>query len=251
MTIGLKRGIVYGPVASRRLGRSLGINLLPPRRKLCPFDCVYCQYGPTAAATPHGVAAELPTVDLVAAAVEAALLRLDEPPEWLTFSGNGEPTLHPDFPDAVEAVLELRDRLCPAARTAVLSCSTEAGRPAVRDALARLDARIMKLAAGTDEMLRWYNRPAADITLAGILDGLSGLPDVVIQTLVAAGEGGNFGLRNLKAWLGNVADLQPRSVQLYSLARPTTSRGLLPVGPAELNAIAACLQGAGVAAEVY
>ena len=98
MTIELKRGMVYGPVASRRLGRSLGINLLPARDKLCCFDCVYCQYGATTSCDPSTLAKDLPAVDQVVAAVEDALKRLPEPPAWLTFSGNGEPTLHPPSP---------------------------------------------------------------------------------------------------------------------------------------------------------
>ena len=102
MTIELKRGMVYGPVASRRLGRSLGINLLPARDKVCRFDCVYCQYGATTSCDASTLAGELPAVDQVIAAVEDALHRLPEPPAWLTFSGNGEPTLHPDFPAAVD-----------------------------------------------------------------------------------------------------------------------------------------------------
>jgi len=122
VTLRPKEGITYGPVRSRRLGRSLGINLMPPRRKVCTFDCVYCQYGRTASFSVDSAESGLPTVPEVAAAVELSLAGLAEPPEWLTFSGNGEPTLHPEFPAMVEAVDTLRDRLCPATGTAVLSC---------------------------------------------------------------------------------------------------------------------------------
>ncbi len=251
MTIELQRGIVYGPVASRRLGRSLGINLLPSRRKLCSFDCVYCQYGPTACATAAAVEDELPTVEQVTAAVESALARLSAPPAWLTFSGNGEPTLHPRFPAMVDAVVKLRDRVCPDARTAVLSCSTEVGRPEIRAALARLDARVMKLDVGNEAALSRFNRPAPGVTLAAILEGLRGLDDVTLQTLVAGGGEGNFEARALKAWLAVVADLAPARVQLYTLARSTAARDLAPVGRAQLEGLAATLRTAGVAAEVF
>jgi wyosine [tRNA(Phe)-imidazoG37] synthetase (radical SAM superfamily) len=251
MTIELKRGMVYGPVASRRLGRSLGINLLPARDKRCRFDCVYCQYGATTSCDASRLAGELPAVDQVIAAVEDALRRLPEQPAWLTFSGNGEPTLHPAFPAAVDAIVALRDRLCPQARTSVLSCSTEAGRPEVRSALARLDARIMKLDVGSEEALRRYNRPAAGVTLAGILEGLGQLEEVTLQTLLAGGADGNSTPADVDDWLERVLALRPRAVQLYTLARPTASRDLAPVTRAQLEAVAETLRAAGVGAEVY
>jgi wyosine [tRNA(Phe)-imidazoG37] synthetase (radical SAM superfamily) len=251
MTIELKRGIFYGPVASRRLGRSLGINLLPPRGKLCPFDCVYCQYGSTACHDPSRLAGELPSVEQVEAAVETALRRLDEPPEWLTFSGNGEPTLHPAFPAMVDAVIDLRDRLCPQARTAILSCSTEIGRPPVQSALGRLDARIMKLDVGSEEDLQRYNRPANGVNLEGIVDGLRQLGDVTIQSLLTAGDEGNFNGSSLKAWLDRVVELAPQTVQIYTLDRPTACHALLPVGLSELRAMAAALQRANLRAEAF
>ncbi len=251
MTIELKRGAVYGPVASRRLGRSLGINLLPPRRKLCSFDCVYCQYGRTESRDVAGIENELPAVDVVLAAVEAALSRLDRPPEWLTFSGNGEPTLYPGFPEVVDGILELRDRVCPGTRTAVLSCSTEAARPEIRAALARLDARIMKLDVGSQALLDKYNRPAPGVTLDGIVAGLAGLEDVTLQALFAGGEDGNFTAANLKSWLNLVSRLRPREVQLYSLARSTAPADLRPLGRKELSAIAAMLDKEGIRATVY
>jgi wyosine [tRNA(Phe)-imidazoG37] synthetase (radical SAM superfamily) len=251
MTIELKRGVVYGPVSSRRLGRSLGVNLLPTRRKLCRFDCVYCQYGRTECFVAAGLERELPTVEQVLAAVEAALHQLAAPPDWLTFSGNGEPTLHPDFPAVVDGVIALRDALCPTARTAVLSCSTEASRPAVRAALGRLDARVMKLDVGSQAMLEAYNRPAPDLTLDTILDGLGRLADVTLQVLFAGGEEGNFTAPNLNEWLDRVVDLRPRSVQLYSLARPTAAERLDRLGPRELGAVAHALGHEGVDARVY
>lgn len=251
MTIELKRGMVYGPVASRRLGRSLGINLLPSRHKLCTFDCAYCQYGPTSSSDASTLVDELPSVEEVIVAVEEALHRLPGPPAWLTFSGNGEPTLHPGFPAAVDAVIALRDRLCPQARTAVLSCSTEAGRPEVCAAIARLDARIMKLDVGSEEALQRYNRPAAGVTLAGILEGLGQVEEVTLQTLFAGGEDGNFSRSEVDAWLERVARLGPRAVQLYTLARPTASRNLAPVTRAQLEVVGEMVRAAGVEAEVY
>jgi hypothetical protein len=194
-----------------------------------------------------GIENELPAVDVVLAAVEAALVRLDRPPEWLTFSGNGEPTLYPDFPDVVDGIIALRDRVCPGTRTAVLSCYTEAARPEIRAALARLDARIMKLDVGSQALLDKYNRPAPGVTLDGIVAGLAGL-GTTLQAL-AGGEDA-ISPPAPKSWLNLVSHLRPRGAA-YSLARPTAPADLRLLGRKELSAIAAMLDKEGIRATVY
>jgi wyosine [tRNA(Phe)-imidazoG37] synthetase (radical SAM superfamily) len=251
MLLELKSEITYGPVSSRRLGRSLGINLLPARRKVCTFDCVYCQYGWTRCFDVAPVASTLPSVEEMVAAVTAALKTLDPLPAWLTFSGNGEATLHPRFPEMVDALLRLRDRLSPGSLTAILSNSTQAGEPAIRAALARLDARIMKLDAGDEEMLRAYNRPAPGVSYGKMLDGLAALDDLTIQTLIAAGPGGNDASAHVERWLAQVRALSPSAVQLYTLDRSAPARSLRPAALEQLDAIADQLTSTGISATVY
>ncbi len=252
MLLELKRGVTYGPVRSRRLGRSLGINLLGGVAKTCTFDCLYCQYGWT---PPDAVArldqAALASPGEVLAAVEAALAGLDEPPAYLTFSGNGEPTLHPRFDEIAEGLLVLRDRLAPSARTAVLSNSTRVHDPRVRAALRRLDVRIMKLDAGTETTFRRFNRPSGEVSLGRVLDGLRDLGDVTVQTLFAAGPDGNASAEDVRAWVSAVLTVRPVAVQVYTLARGYPSERIGPVGSRFLAAVRDRLRDLGVAAEAF
>ncbi len=252
MLLDLKRAATYGPVASRRLGRSLGINLLGSAAKVCTFDCLYCQYGWTPpdalAGDAHG---RLPGVDEVLAQVEGALARLAEPPAYLTFSGNGEPTLHPRFGAIVDGVRAVRDRLAPSARTAILSNSTRVGDPAVRAALARLDVRIMKLDAGDEATFRRFNRPRGGVTFAQVLEGLRALGGVTVQALFADGPDGNAGSDEVRAWLDAVVSVRPVAAQIYTLARGYPSDRIGPVGARLLGAIRDRLRAFGVPAVAY
>lgn len=250
MLLELKADHVYGPVRSRRLGASLGINPLPAGRKTCSFDCLYCQYG----WTPRGCRADsdaFPPAGRILAEVEAALARLAEPPAFLTFSGNGEPTLHPAFPALVDGVIGLRERLAPTARTAILSNSTRLGDPAVLAALRRLDARIMKLDAGTQAGLDTFNRPLEPLAVGDVVDGLCALGGVTIQALFAAGPGGNLGAAHIAAWTDQVVRIRPVAVQVYTLARGFPSRDIEPVAPEALEAVAHALRQRGVPATAF
>lgn len=252
MLLALQKGILYGPVRSRRLGPSLGINLLPPGEKLCNFDCVYCQYG----WSDHARLGEierlpLPSPAEVRAALDGALPACAPRPDYLTFSGNGEPTLHPLFPEIVEAVIAARDRHLPAARTAILSNGTRAGVPAIREALRRLDARIMKLDAGGPELLGRYNRPAPGVDLAGIVEGLRVLGGVTLQSLFTGGPGGNGTERAVSEWLEQVRRIGPLEVQVYTLARGYPSRRIEPLAPERLAEIRDRVRATGFAAEAY
>jgi len=252
MLLSPQRGITYGPVRSRRLGRSLGINLLPPGHKVCDFNCCYCQYGWTDPAILAATAAtDFPAVPRVLDAVAAALEALAEAPAYLTFSGNGEPTLHPRFGEIVDGITRLRDRLAPAARTAILSNSSRAAVPAVRAALGRLDVRIMKLDAGTEAGFRRYSGPAGALTLDAVVAGLRALPDTTLQTLLAAGPAGNLDAPELEAWLEQVVAIRPRLVQVYTLARGVPSDQIAPATPAQLAAVQARLAALGVPAQVF
>jgi wyosine [tRNA(Phe)-imidazoG37] synthetase (radical SAM superfamily) len=252
MLLSPQSGITYGPVRSRRLGRSLGVNILPAGRKICNFDCRYCQYGWTDRAFLKAMTAEdYPSVPDVLDAVSATLAALSEPPHYITFSGNGEPTLHPHFGAIVEGVSDARDRLAPAARTAILSNSSRVGISEVREALARLDVRIMKLDAGSEACFRRYNRPVDGLKLETVVEGLKALPDVTLQTLLTGGAAGNLADAEIEAWLGRVVGIRPRTVQLYTLDREAPDRDLVPATPAELSAVRAGVEERGIRAEVF
>jgi wyosine [tRNA(Phe)-imidazoG37] synthetase (radical SAM superfamily) len=234
----LKQEIIYGPVNSRRLGRSLGINLLPARSKVCSFDCVYCQYGRTRVKTLAPGPEGFPTLGEVITAVETALT---SGPDFdhFTFSGNGEPTLHPQWPEIVEAVRQLRDRHRPAARLTLLSNSSTAARPAVRATLARLDVPIMKLDAGDETTLAAINCPTSGISLEAIVEGLAQVPGLVIQTVMVEGAVINCAGPALENWLDTLARLRPLRVQVYSTDRPVPEAGVERVPPERLQQIAA------------
>ncbi len=234
----LKQAIVYGPVNSRRLGRSLGINLLPAWGKVCSFDCVYCQYGRTRLKTLEPGPEGFPALDEVIAAAEMALHSGPEC-DSLTFSGNGEPTLHPQWPDIVEAVRQLRDRYRPAARLVLLSNSSTTARPRVRETLARLEAPILKLEAGDEATFAAINRPVNGLRLEGIVAGLAQVPGLRIQSVMVAGAVTNCAGPAFETWLGILARLKPVQVQLYSTDRPVPEASVERVPPERLQQIAA------------
>jgi len=194
---------------------------------------------------------DYPAVRDVVDALAAALQALREAPRYLTFSGNGEPTLHPRFREIVDGVNRVRDRLAPNARTAILSNSSRVMDAGVREALGRLDERIMKLDAGTEAGFARYNRPVAGLKLGAIVEGLRALPDVTLQALLTGGTAGNLEDAELEAWLANVARIRPRLVQLYTLDRDAPDRYLLPATREQIAALAARLADTGVPAEVF
>jgi wyosine [tRNA(Phe)-imidazoG37] synthetase (radical SAM superfamily) len=255
--ISLQTGIIYGPMRSRRLGVSLGINLLPEEYKLCSFNCVYCQYGWTPQPTHEALGAlkDLPRPTDVAAALEKALkaaarkrLKLDA----ITFSGNGEPTLHPGFGEIVDATLALRDRYVPQIKLAALSNSSTIDRYEVRAALDRLDLRIMKLDAGSEEILHQLNGPAPPFYLKNIVDGLKNLKDVILQSLFVQGRITNADPDSVALWIASVREIRPAVVQLYTLDRVPADNRISKVNLATLQWIASQLRWhAGVKAEIY
>ena len=234
----LKQEIIYGPVNSRRLGRSLGINLLPTGSKVCSFDCVYCQYGLTRVKTLEPGPAGFPPLGEVIAAVETAL---KSGPDFdsFTFSGNGEPTLHPQWPEIVEAVRLLRDRYRPTVGLTLLSNSSTVTRPAVRATLTRLEMPIMKLDAGDEATLTAINRPAKGICLEAIVEALAQIPSLTIQSLMVQGAMTNSAGPAFENWVSALARLKPVQVQIYSTDRPVPEAGIERVPPERLQQIAA------------
>jgi len=251
--IPLQKSIVYGPVASRRLGRSLGLNISPPGGKLCTFDCVYCHYGRRAPVAPAALEAAcgFPSPDDVAVALAGAL-RETPPPAYITFSGNGEPTLHPAFGDVVAAVRGARDRLAPGARLAVLSNASTLSDAGVRDVLSRLDTVILKLDAGTAAVWEAINAPASAVRFEDVVAALAAFDGYTLQSCFVDGVGSNAGEDALEAYVAVVARLRPRRVQLYTTDRPVGTAGVRKVAAEKLAEIARRLRDeVGVAADVF
>ena len=217
--IPLQNNIIYGPVNSRRLGLSLGINVLPAKVKVCSFDCQYCQYGWTGGYDDSLTEKLLPSKDEILGALEVNLKNKKVKPHYITFSGNGEATLHPDFPALVEGVKLLRDKYSPGSKTAILSNSTMVHDPLIRQALSNLDMRIMKLDAGDEEVYQNYNRPVNKFKLDAIIGGLRRMEDVTIQTLFTSGPEGNYTKSNIRLWIEKLKEVKPVFVQLYTLDR--------------------------------
>lgn len=223
--------IINGPVRSRRLGISLGLNILPPRSKLCTFDCPYCECGFN---TPKAAGERWPSPDIIADAVRKTLTLSGVRPDWVTFAGNGEPTMHPRFPTVVERVLATRDELLPSLRVGILSNGLSAGKPAMRAALDRLDARMMKLDPGPVEQVNGvaYDRER-------LVTNYRGLRDVIIQAMVVEGPGySGASDEAIAEWLGYLRRVRPVGLHLYSIARAPADQGVRSVARDRLMEIA-------------
>ena len=235
----LKPGIIYGLVRSRRLKSSLGINLSPTQLKLCSFNCQYCHYGFTKVVTESsaGYDEHFPTPQDVETALRHALKTFQETPLYITFSGNGEPSMHPDFPEIVDQVNRIRDAQVPSVQTAILSNSSTAHIPEVRDAILRLDVPIMKLDAGDPDTFRKVNRPAKGVDFDRLVSALAGMPDITIQTCLLSGSISNSEDAQIDAWIEQIARIRPKEVQVYTVDRPPADSGLVPVPHDRMAAI--------------
>ncbi|HOF21080.1 MAG TPA: radical SAM protein [Bacteroidales bacterium] len=247
--------IVFGPVKSRRLGVSLGINLLPLNRKLCNFNCIYCECG----WTPEGqeaVKKGLPSRQKVFEALDRKLSEMkagNRAPDVITYAGNGEPTLHPEFPGIIDDSILLRDKYFPEARIAVLSNATTIGRPEIREALMKVDQNILKLDSAFDQTVKIHNQPRVSIKVAELIKNLSELNgQLIIQTLFLRGSYNGRMIDNttpgeLSAWLDALKKIQPSEVMIYTIHRDTPSGSeLRKVPAADLKRIAAMVNSMGI-----
>lgn len=243
----LQAGLVYGPVPSRRLGRSLGVNLTPFGRKTCNFNCSYCQYG----WTDFPAKGDFPRPADVIDAVDRALL--DDPGvDSITVAGNGEPTLHPAFGPIVEGLVEVRARRAPNAKLALLSNGSTLNRMDVVYSLPRFDTRCMKLDAGDVTTFRMVNAPS--IHLGRLIADLRSVGHLMLQSMfVRDGDGmvDNTTPRAVDAWLGAVDQIRPESVDIYSLARRPARRTLQAVPANVLDGIALRVLDLGIPARVF
>jgi wyosine [tRNA(Phe)-imidazoG37] synthetase (radical SAM superfamily) len=239
MLLELKEGIIYGPIDSRRLGKSLGINLMPGRLKLCSFNCVYCHFGQTDELSVDigEYADDLPGSGEVVKAVERALKSSLEF-GYVTFSGNGEPTLHPDFPELVDEVVVLRDRYRPDVKVALLSNSTALARAGVREAVLKIDVPVFKLDAGTERTFRAINRPARGVDFDDITERLSSLDGIIVQTVLVDGAPSNVVAGELESYFRVIEKIRPIEVHIYSIDRPVPNTGISLVPPDKLEELA-------------
>ena len=242
--------IVYGPIRSRRLGVSLGMNLMPTTAKLCTFDCVYCECGWNQPVS-HPV---LPTREQVREALTSRLIALSSNQlDVITFSGNGEPTLHPEFLGIIEDTCALRDRYCPKAKISVLSNSTQLGRADVVKALRMCDNRILKLDSAIDKTMRLIDKPVNEnLTVEQVAEWLAVFEgDFTLQTCFLRGEYEGQVIDNttpeeLSAWYTMIERLRPKQVMIYVIDRATPLQTLSKVPAAEMEAIAAPLREKGI-----
>ena len=243
---------IFGPVHSRRLGVSLGINLLPADGKTCTFDCVYCERGFNA---DHRPQQKLPTREQVAAALESKLLDMQHngpTPDVLTFAGNGEPTCHPHFPEIISDTLQLRDKYFPQAKVSVLSNATFTHRQAVHDALMLVDNNIQKLDTVNADYINKVDRPTGAYDVNKIVEQLKAFNGrVVIQTMFLKGMSNGVDVNNtgdeyVQPWLKAVKYIQPREVMIYTIDRETPDHDLQKATHEELDAIRDQVIAAGI-----
>jgi wyosine [tRNA(Phe)-imidazoG37] synthetase (radical SAM superfamily) len=236
--------IVFGPIKSRRLGTSLGINLLPLNGKVCSFDCLYCECG----LNEQFRGGKLPKTAEVLIALEERLKSMQSDkivPDVITFAGNGEPTMHPDFALIIDKTIELRDRYFPNAKVSVLSNATLLDKPSVFDALLKVDNAILKLDSANDETVRVLDRPASSAyTVQNIVDRMKAFNGkLIIQTLFTRGiyQGqvfDNTTESEVTGWIERLREIAPESVMIYAIDRETAVPGVLKVTLKELLEIA-------------
>ena len=248
--------IVYGPVRSRRLGLSLGVNLLPLEAKLCTFDCIYCECGWNG---DNSGSRRFNDREQVAAALESALVAMaaeGQLPDVVTFAGNGEPTMHPDFEAIIEDTIALRDKYAPSAKISVLSNATQLHREDVVRALCRVDNNILKIDSLDEDMARLINKTCCNYSVAKVVEQLKAFEGrVIVQTMFLRGEYDGKIVDNttepqIAAWLEAVRAIAPESVMVYSIARDTPCKTLQKVEREELEQIAERVRALGITCSV-
>ena len=239
---------IFGPVHSRRLGISLGINLLPADGKVCSFDCIYCECGFN---VDHRPSMPMPTREEVAQRLEEKLCQMvtdGQLPDVLTFAGNGEPTCHPHFPEIIDDTIALRDRYCPKAKVSVLSNSTLIHNQRVHDALMRVDNNILKLDTVDEEYIKKVDQPVGSYNLSRIVERMKAFHGhIIIQTIFFHGpEVSNLSDRFVEPWLQTVKEIGPSQVMIYTIDRETPTPMLSKATHEELDAIRDRVIAAGI-----
>ena len=248
----MREEIVFGPIHSRRLGSSLGINLLPEKGKLCNFDCVYCECGwnkdgrndkkiPSAVRLRKALTAKLEECSAKGIAIDS-----------ITFSGDGEPTLNPAFPEIIDITIELRDKYFPKAVVSVLTNATRIGIPSVFEALRKVDNPILKLDAPTDELAARINQPQGNYHVADVVESMRKFEgDFVLQTMfLRSSDFDSSSPEVLQGWMDIVKDLRPREVMVYTLDREAPAAGLEKFTVEEMESLTKPLVDAGLKVQI-
>ena len=245
---------IFGPVHSRRLGVSLGINLMPADGKVCTFDCIYCECGFNA---DHRPTLKRPTREEVSTALEARLRRMKDEgvlPDVLTFAGNGEPTAHPDFLNIIKDTITLRNRYCPTAKVSVLSNATLIMRPQVFEALTLVDNNILKLDTVNTKYIRIVNRPTGHYDVRELIEKMKEFRGhCIVQTMFMHGTSngqdvGNLTDKYIDPWLKAVKEISPQQVMIYTIDRETPDHDLTKATHEELDSIVARIEAMGIKA---
>lgn len=248
--------IIFGPIRSRRLGLSLGVNLLPIESKLCSFDCIYCECGWN---DEHPGKRRFNSRDDVREMLAQTLERMvadGTPPDVITFAGNGEPTLHPDFEAIIDDTIVMRDKYCPSAKVSVLSNATQIHREDVRRALLRVDNNILKLDSAFDATVQLMNKPQGKYTVRDTVERLKQFEgNLIVQTMFLRGEYlgqtvDNTTEEEVSAWLDLIKEIAPKQVMVYSLDRDTPCQTITKVEKDDLRAIAQRVEALGISCSV-
>lgn len=248
--------IIFGPVKSRRLGASLGINLLPTTGKFCNFNCIYCECGWSLGSDQK---IHLPTREEIRNHLEVRLLQIHDhktPLDRITFAGNGEPTIHPDFPGIITDTIGIRDRLAPGVKIAVLSNASQLDKPEIFEALGKIEMNILKLDSANEQTVRLINQPPSGYQVKRVIDGMMRYRGrFILQTLFLQGDFNGKSMDNsseeeVKSWLEVVRKVRPEMVMIYTIARETPIQTIQKIKPEILDKIAGEVLKLGIPVQV-
>jgi wyosine [tRNA(Phe)-imidazoG37] synthetase (radical SAM superfamily) len=248
--------IIFGPVKSRRLGISLGINLLPDTQKLCNFNCIYCECGWNSG---DKIKAAFPKAEEVKQMLETRLQEMKEKKvkiNVITFAGNGEPTMHPNFQNIIASTIELRNKYFPEVKIAVLSNATLVNKPEIFRALNLVDLNILKIDSAFEDTCRLLNQPAGHFSIDEIISNLQKFKgNLIIQTMFIKGcfkgtEFDNTTKREIDAWLEVLKKINPSHVMIYTVARDTPTEGVEKISSGKLEQIAEFVKRSGISVSV-
>ena len=236
--------VIFGPIHSRRLGLSLGVNLLPVDAKICSFNCIYCECGFNTTMQEFPFPTRVQVKEILTTKLQQ-MTAVGEIPDVITFAGNGEPTLHPDFEGIIDDTLELRNQFCPSAKVSVLSNSTRIHKPHIFSALKKVDNNILKFDSAIDRTMKLIDQPVGKhINVSWLTEQLQCFEgNLIIQTMFLRGEYQGEKIDNttdeeVDAWISALVKIKPKQVMMYSLDRDTPVQNLQKVNVDELNSIA-------------